>query len=69
MDERRRVAWKALIRKARRREPVTLAERLALIGKDAPKGLGTVEAEEEARCFVRYYLGKADLSGAMVESG
>ena len=31
MDEQRRAAWNALIRKARRREPVSLEERHALI--------------------------------------
>ena len=62
MDEQRRAAWNALIRKARRREPVSPEERHALIWEGKFGGLGEADAEAEARCFVRYYLGGADLS-------
>ena len=62
MDEQSRAAWNALIRKSRQRERVAPEERDALIWEGKFHGLSEVDAEEEARCFVRYYLGGADLS-------
>ena len=62
MDEQRRVAWKGAIRKSHRGEPVSAEEHYALLREGLFKGLGTVDAEEEARYVVRYLLSGEDLS-------
>ena len=62
MTQQRRAAWKGAIRKSRRGEPVSPEEHYALLREGLFKGLGTVDAEEEARYVVRYLLSGEDLS-------
>ena len=51
-----------VIRKSRRGEPVSPQEHLTLLCEGLFKGLGKVDAEEEARYIVRYLLSGEDLS-------
>ena len=62
MDDQPRTRWWAAIRKKCRGEPVTVEEHSALIRAGSLKGLGKVEAEEQARYSLRYLLAGADLS-------
>ena len=62
MDEQRRATCRALIRKKLRGEQVSSEEVSAVWPKGLLAGMGRAEAEEEARLFLRYYLGGADLS-------
>ena len=62
MDEQRRAAWKAAIRKSRRGEPMSPQEHHALLCEGLFRGLDKADAEEEARYVVRYLLSGEDLS-------
>ena len=62
MDSEREEAWASAVAKLRRGEEVPRQEHYALLRKGMFEELNKADAEQEARCVVRYLLSAEDLT-------
>ena len=62
MNEGRRAAWRRVIQRSRRGQPLPQEEHRALLREGLLQQLGKVDAQAEARFVVRYLLSGKDLS-------